>query len=279
MRRALGKGLAQLLGESQGDSTTEVAISAIVPNPQQPRKRFSDESLLELAESIKEVGILQPIVVRPLDEDRFELIAGERRWRAAKLAGLESVPVLVRGADRQASLQIALIENVQREDISPLESAEAYARLLNDFGMTQEEIAKRVGKSRSGVANALRLLKLPKEVRESLIEGEISEGHARALLQFDTDSEMLLAHAQIIAKGLNVRDVERMARGAAQVVEPSVSTVRREPTSHELDTPLSEFFGTSARIVRQGKGGRIELSFFDDDDLTALLDRIGFRQD
>jgi ParB family chromosome partitioning protein len=271
--------LAQLLGESQSDATTEVAISSIVPNPQQPRKRFSDDSLLELAESIKEVGILQPLVVRPLDEERFELIAGERRWRAAKLAGLERVPVLVRGADRQASLQIALIENVQREDISPLESAEAYARLLSDFGMTQEEVAKRVGKSRSAVANALRLLKLPREVRESLAEGEISEGHARALLQFDTDSEMLLAHTQIIEKGLNVRDVERMARGGDPVILEGSAPSRRESSEHELDTPLSEFFGTSARIVRQGKGGRIELSFFDDDDLTALLDRIGFRKD
>lgn len=278
MRRALGKGLAQLIGESQSEGTQEVSIDAIVPNPQQPRKRFSDESLRELADSIKEIGVLQPLVVRPLDEGRYELIAGERRLRAAKLAGLTSVPILIRGADRSASLQIALIENVQREDISVLEAAEAYARLVHDFGLTQEEIAQRVGKSRPSIANALRLLKLPVEIREALASGAISEGHARALLQFDTETEMMLAHQQIIEKGLNVRDVEKLARGEseAQVSGTQPKVAKRES---EFDTQLSEFFGSPARLIRQGKRGKIEIDFFDDESLSAILDRIGFTRD
>ena len=278
MRRALGKGLAQLIGESQSEGTQEVSIDSIVPNPQQPRKRFSDESLQELADSIKEIGVLQPLVVRPLDEGRYELIAGERRLRAAKLAGLTSVPILIRGADRSASLQIALIENVQREDISVLEAAEAYARLVHDFGLTQEEIAQRVGKSRPSIANALRLLKLPVEIREALASGSISEGHARALLQFDTETEMMLAHQQIIEKGLNVRDVEKLARGEAeaQATGTKVKVAKRES---EFDTQLSEFFGSPARLIRQGKRGKIEIDFFDDESLSAILDRIGFTRD
>lgn len=278
MRRALGKGLAQLIGESQSEGTQEVSIDAIVPNPQQPRKRFSDESLQELADSIKEIGVLQPLVVRPLDEGRYELIAGERRLRAAKLAGLTSVPILIRGADRSASLQIALIENVQREDISVLEAAEAYARLVHDFGLTQEEIAQRVGKSRPSIANALRLLKLPVEIREALASGAISEGHARALLQFDTETEMMLAHQQIIEKSLNVRDVEKLARGEseAQVSGTQPKVAKRES---EFDTQLSEFFGSPARLIRQGKRGKIEIDFFDDESLSAILDRIGFTRD
>ncbi|MCW5945827.1 MAG: ParB/RepB/Spo0J family partition protein [Fimbriimonadales bacterium] len=278
MRRALGKGLAQLIGESQSEGTQEVSIDSIVPNPQQPRKRFSDESLQELADSIKEIGVLQPLVVRPLDEGRYELIAGERRLRAAKLAGLTSVPILIRGADRSASLQIALIENVQREDISVLEAAEAYARLVHDFGLTQEEIAQRVGKSRPSIANALRLLKLPVEIREALASGSISEGHARALLQFDTETEMMLAHQQIIEKGLNVRDVEKLARGEAeaQATGTKAKVAKRES---EFDTQLSEFFGSPARLIRQGKRGKIEIDFFDDETLSGILDRIGFTRD
>lgn len=276
MRKALGKGLAQLIGESLDERTQEIAIGSIVPNPQQPRKGFSDESLQELAESIREVGILQPIVVRPLGEDRFELIAGERRWRAAKLAGLQRVPVLIRAADRSSSLQIALIENVQREDISALEAAEAYSRLLHDFGLTQEDIAQKVGKSRSAIANALRLLKLPLQIREALAKGEITEGHARALLQFETETEMLLAHQRILEKGLNVRDVERMARGNGASKSAKQKSKRK---GADFDTELSEFFGTPTRIVRQGKGGKIEIEFFDEEGLSALFDRIGFRRD
>jgi ParB family chromosome partitioning protein len=278
MRRALGKGLAQLIGESQSEGTQEVSIDAIVPNPQQPRKRFSDESLQELADSIKEIGVLQPLVVRPLDEGRYELIAGERRLRAAKLAGLSSVPILIRGADRSASLQIALIENVQREDISVLEAAEAYARLIHDFGLTQEEIAQRVGKSRPSIANALRLLKLPAEIREALASGAISEGHARALLQFDTETEMMLVHNQIIEKGLNVRDVEKLARGEGET-QATVGKTKPLKMASEFDTQLSEFFGSPARLIRQGKRGRIEIDFFDDESLSAILDRIGFTRD
>src|SRR5580704_9085673 len=184
MRRALGKGLSQLIAEQYEGPTNELPVADIVPNSRQPRTVFNDEALEELAASIREYGILQPLIVRPLAEGKHELIAGERRLRAAKLAGLTSVPVIVRSAGNQSSLELALIENLQREDINALESAKAYRRLIDEFGMTQEQVADRVGKSRVSVANTVRLLRLPKRIMEGLEAGFISEGHARALLAF-----------------------------------------------------------------------------------------------
>lgn len=270
MRNALGKGLMQLLGDSGESGIREIRTDLIVPNPRQPRKHFDESLLKELAASMSEVGVLQPLVVRQLDKDQYELIAGERRLRAAQMAGLTTIPVIVKTADELQSLEIAIVENVQREDISALESAEAYSILVQEFGQTQEDIARRVGKSRSAVANLLRLLKLPFVVRESLREGAITEGHARALLQFDTEAEMTLAHARILEKGLTVREVERMAKKESVSVEKNLVKPQTRGDSN-LESAVSQFFGAPSRIVRTNKGGRIEIEFFDEEDLGRIL--------
>lgn len=270
MRNALGKGLMQLLGDSGESGIREIRTDLIVPNPRQPRKHFDESLLKELAASMSEVGVLQPLVVRQLDKDQYELIAGERRLRAAQMAGLTTIPVIVKTADELQSLEIAIVENVQREDISALESAEAYSILVQEFGQTQVDIARRVGKSRSAVANLLRLLKLPFVVRESLREGAITEGHARALLQFDTEAEMTLAHARILEKGLTVREVERMAKKESISVEKKLVKPQTRGDSN-LESAISQFFGAPSRIVRTNKGGRIEIEFFDEEDLGRIL--------
>jgi ParB family chromosome partitioning protein len=277
--RRLGKGLSQLLGEQQEESSAVQTAppSSLVPNPNQPRKEFAEEPLQELVESIKRLGVLQPIVVRPLDQSRYEIIAGERRWRAATLAGLDEVPIIVRSADTSEALQIALVENLQREDISALECAEAYQVLITVHGLTQEEVSRRVGKSRSGVANALRLLKLPIRIRESLSMGAISEGHARALLQFDTESEQLVVFERIIERGLNVRDVEKLAQGSAPAVRTGKSDARAQRQGSALETALSERLGAPCRILSSGAGGKLEIEYFSDDDLSRILELLQVR--
>lgn len=279
MRRALGKGLAQLLGQQEEESSSiETALlSAISPNPRQPRKDFDDESLNELAESIKQIGVMQPIIVRHVADEKYEIIAGERRWRAAQIAGLTEVPIVIRSADALESLQLALIENIQREDISALESAEAYAVLISEYGLTQEDVAQRVGKSRPSVANALRLLRLPRAVRDALSTAKITEGHARALLQFDTEAEQLLVLEQILEHGLTVRDVERIAQGKNKPLPPIRKKEKPLETTSPLDTALSEFFGSPSKIVKGTKGGKIEVEYFSDEDLMRIIENLGIR--
>ncbi len=275
MRRALGKGLSQLLGESVESSQKSAPISAIQPNHRQPRQSFDDESLEELAESIRVYGVLQPLIVRPLGEDRYELIAGERRFRAAKLAGLSEVPVLVRSADAQVSLEVALVENLQREDISPLESALAYRRLMDEFGLNQEQVAARVGKSRVAIANTVRLLRLPEEMQDAIQAGEMSEGHARALLMVESPVLQNRLFRRIVKDGLSVRESERLARPS----EPKPASARtpkpaaqEDPNLRALEESLSLALGSPVRIERGGKGGRISIEFFGDEDLQRLLD-------
>lgn len=274
VRKVLGRGLVQLIGEQNESSTKEVSVDAIEPNPDQPRKDFDEDSLQDLAQSIRMVGVLQPIVVKQIGHDRFQIIAGERRWRAAKLAGVERVPVVVRTGNATDSLSLALVENLQREDLHPLEAAEAYAALIERFGLTQEEIAERVGRSRSAIANALRLLRLPEEVREGLASGKITEGHARALLAFQTESEMLTAYRRILAKGLSVRDVERMAR---EGVRERAEKVRPVPTP--LERAASERFGVPVRIVSRNGKGKLEIPFYSEEDLERLLSLLDIRLD
>lgn len=276
MRRVLGRGLAQLLGEQEESSSAKlVRVDALVPNSRQPRKSFQDESLSELADSIRRVGIMQPIIVRPLDDHRFEIIAGERRWRAAKLAGLEEAPVIVRSADAREALQLALIENIQREDISSLEAAEAYQSLVVEHGLTQEEVAERVGKSRSAIANTLRLLRLPTVIRQSLAQSEITEGHARALLQFDTEAEQLLAHQRVLDKGLSVRQTELLAK--KPIVQPRKAETINQHAPSSIELALSEYFGSPVRLSKQGKRGNISIEYFSDDDLSRILEKLGIR--
>lgn len=281
MRRALGKGLSMLIGESQEATTSEVALDAIVPNQHQPRGRFDETPLSELADSIRAVGVIQPLVVRPVSEGKYELIAGERRWRAARLAGLTTVPVVIRAAGEQDALQLALIENVQREDISALECAHAYRRLVDEFGLTHEQVAASVGKSRVSIANALRLLRLPSEVQIGLRDGLVSEGHARALLQADGAARQVALYRETVAKGLSVRDVERKARGEGRAPSASrkaSSQVAAKATGHEfraLEEGLSIYFGAPVKIQRGEVGGRLVVEFYSDDDLQRILDVLG----
>ncbi|MER3412820.1 MAG: chromosome partitioning protein ParB [Armatimonadota bacterium] len=275
VRKVLGKGLVQLIGEQDAASVKEVSVECIEPNADQPRRGFDEDALAELAESVRRVGVLQPIVVRPIGHDRYEIIAGERRWRAAKLAGIERVPVVVRTSDGTDSLALALIENLQRQDLQALEAASAYAVLIERFGLTQEQVAERVGKSRSSVANALRLLRLPQEIQQGLSVGKITEGHARALLQFETQAEMLAVYRRILEKDLTVREVERLAqqRGASG----TKAKPRSAPTP--LEQAASERLGVPVRIVRKKEGGKLEVFFYSDDDLDRVLSVLGVRLD
>jgi ParB family chromosome partitioning protein len=266
VRKSLGKGLTQLLGEQFEGSSTEAPVDSIVANPRQPRIDFADNALNELAASVKEYGVLNPLTVRPLSEGRYELIAGERRLRAAKLAGLKSVPVVIRAASDQGSLELAMIENVQREDINAMEAARAYRRLMDEFGLTQDAVADKVGKARPTIANALRLLKLPPKAQEMLHDGRISEGHARALLAFPHPDQQLAMVNAIVEKGLSVREVERAAQPAEPKRRPRKNSV--DPNLVALERSLSEKLGAPVRIA----SGRIEISFFGDDDLQRLLE-------
>lgn len=280
MRRALGKGLSQLLGEATDSAPTEVAVTSIVANPRQPRRVFDEEALAELASSIKTHGVLQPLVVRATTGNRYELIAGERRLRAAKLAGLTEVPVTVRTASAQASLEIALVENVQRQDINAIECAIAYKRLADEFNLTQDQIASKVGKSRVAVANALRLLRLPDDMQDALQRGLLTEGHARALLMVDSPARMRSLFELTISEGLSVREVERMARGEARSPkgpEGGKGKPELDADWHALQTRLSEHLGAKVQFDKRATGGRVSVDFYSDDELEGLLEKMGFR--
>jgi len=271
MRRALGRGLSELLGEQAGGELQDIAIDSITPNPNQPRKEFDPDGIAELAESIKKVGVVQPIVVREKGSGSYEIIAGERRWRASQIAGLTTIPVVIKQSNDTDTLQMALIENIQREDISALELAEAYRLFLDSAAITQDDLASRVGKSRVSIANALRLLRLPEEIRAALRNGKISEGHGRALLQFETDAERLIVFARTLEKRLSVREVEALARKGVSIQKERPNN----PQPDSLSTLLSERLGSPSKIIRKSKGGRIEIEFFDDDDLSRILDDLG----
>jgi ParB family transcriptional regulator, chromosome partitioning protein len=277
MRRALGKGLSQLIGEQSDGAPSEVPVDAIRPNANQPRVSFDEEALQELAASIREAGILQPLIVRPLTEGTYELIAGERRWRAAQIAGLLKVPVIVRSAGRQDSLEWALIENIQREDIAPLECAQAYKRLVDEFHLSQEEVADKVGKSRVAVANTLRLLKLPKKVQEGLAAGQITEGHARAILGAGSEGAQLALFDRIVSQGLTVREVEKGARATMARPRSAAKAAPKDPSLAHLEEALSDRLGTPVRIKKTGKRGEIVVPFYSDDDLERVLEELGVR--
>jgi ParB family chromosome partitioning protein len=288
MRRALGRGLTQLLADvpsttaNGGPPPTEISIDSIQPSERQPRTRFDDASLQELADSIRDVGILQPLLVRQVAVGSFELIAGERRLRAAKLAGLQFVPIIVRAADHEVSLELALIENLQREDITPLECAKAYRRLLDEFGLTQDDVAAKVGKSRSAVANTLRLLRLPERIIEGLESGAITEGHARALLAIANEAEQLALFEQVVERGLTVRDLEDATRKQGQ--PKKASGPRKRAPEQALDTEserirqsLAEAIGLPVKLQRTGSGGRIVIEFYSDEDLSRVMDAFAVR--
>jgi ParB family transcriptional regulator, chromosome partitioning protein len=278
-KMALGRGLESLIPLEAPDEKNEGGayflcdIELIRPNRYQPRQRFSDEQLAELRDSIREQGILQPLVVRR-DGLGYELVAGERRLRASKLANLDKVPVIVKNITDAALLLMSIIENIQREDLNPLEEAEAYHLLMTEFGMTQEEAAIRVGKSRPAVANSLRLRHLPELIKESILENRLSMGHARALLGAPTPAQQLAVWKTIMARGLSVRQTEALVRNlkkeAEQVLDPPAAPEDIHMTS--LAEDLSLRFGTRVSIRRRGKKGRVEIEFFSDDDLNRLLE-------
>lgn len=271
----LGRGLDSLFNENATDDnlTVELRLSEIEPNRNQPRVHFDENALQELAESIKTHGLLQPIVVRPMPGGAYQIVAGERRWRACRIAGLSVVPVIVKELDDKQTMELALIENLQRKDLNPVEEANGYSRLLKEFSLTQEEVANRVGKSRAAVTNALRLLNLPDEQLTALAEGKITAGHARALLSFR--SEQAEQDAYIAAlNGASVRQLEAMAKNEGKAARP-VSKPKTDSFYSEVELALKAETHRKA-VVKAGKDGKgtITLEFYNKEELTELANRI-----
>jgi len=277
-KRGLGKGLQALFSEqevSQEDGVVEIRVSDIRPNKYQPRRDFPAEKLEELARSISLHGVLQPIVVRDIIGG-YELVAGERRWRACKMAGLETIPAIVRPFSDNEMMEIALIENLQREDLNPLEEATAYRQLLDEFGLTQEELSQRIGKSRSHIANILRLLQLPPEIQESVSRGTISMGHARALLGLEKKAQQLEAWRQVVEKGLSVRETEALVQHLKAGKEPRRKRAeQKEPHILALEASLQENLGTKVQIWPGRKKGRIEIEYYTEEDLERICRLLG----
>ena len=279
--KGLGKGLGALLGDFEEISQEKSAyqslpIYKVEPNPEQPRRDFDEEELQALADSITEHGIIQPLTVRELNSGYYQIIAGERRWRAARLAGLGEVPVVIIEADDKKAMELALIENLQRQDLNPVEEALGYRSLMEDHGMTQEEAAKRVGKSRPAVANALRLLGLESEVLEKVRKGELSAGHARAILTIKSEKKQLAAAQKIAALGLSVRQAELLCRNMGK----EAPVPKEEPVTLKVDyvaeceKQLSKHLGRGVKIVNGKRKGRFELEFYGPEDLQVLLDAL-----
>jgi ParB family chromosome partitioning protein len=276
---ALGRGLGALIPDLStiGDTEKkalgimEIELDKIIPNEYQPRKVFDEAKLKELAASIREQGIIQPIIVQQAGGG-YALIAGERRWRAARLAGLATIPVLVKEATKREVLEMALIENIQREDLNPLEAAEAYKRLQDEFKITQEDLAKRVGKERSTITNFLRLLGLPKEIKQDLAKGSLTMGHAKALLSLERVRDQIQAAAMIVKGGLSVREAEALA---SKLKNPPHE--KRIRVSHELrsiEDKLKKALGTKVSISAKSKGGRIVIEYYSAEDLDRIIEKV-----
>lgn len=277
---ALGKGLGALIPDLTGLDENEkkalgimnIELDKIIPNEYQPRKSFDEARLNELAQSIKEQGVIQPIIVHSAGSG-YELIAGERRWRAAKIAGLKTIPAIVKEASKRELLEMALIENIQREDLNPLEAAEAYKRLQDEFKLTQEDLAKRVGKERSTITNFLRLLSLPREVKQELVSGGLSMGHAKAILSLERVRDQVQAASIIVKKGLSVREAEALAAR----LKSGVKEKKTKRLSHELkavEERLKKALGTKVSIASRSKGGKIVIEYYSADELDRIIDKI-----
>ncbi len=275
-REALGHGLDALfmsnsIEESSASGAVKLSINEIEPNKSQPRKSFDEKALSELADSIAEHGIIQPLLVRPMAEGGYQIVAGERRWRASRLAGLTEVPVVIKDLTDRETMEIALIENLQREDLNPIEEAEGIELLIKEYGLTQEIAAERVGKSRSAVTNSLRLLNLPPSVRELARDNKISAGHARALLAFSDEEKIIETAKLIMEKGISVRETERLAKEASKDTEGKVRQPKRRDVFYdEVEIALSQNLGRKVKINSGRKGGTIVLEYFDKDDLTKI---------
>jgi ParB family chromosome partitioning protein len=292
-KKGLGRGLEALLGEktqqaSPSGDINRLPLTALQAGKYQPRQKMEAGALQELAESIREQGVMQPLLVRLVSPGKYEIIAGERRFRAATIAGLKEVPVLVSSADDQAAAAMALVENMQREDLNPLEESQGLARLIEEFGFTHEQAAKAVGKSRSAITNLLRLAQLAKPVQAMLLAGDIDMGHARALLPLPGASQVALAQ-RISAQGLSVREAERMT--AALVIaggqigdkkaksKPGTSSPGADPDMQRLTQEIADLIGLSAEFVLKGKGGELRIRFSQFDELDSLLKKLGIAAD
>lgn len=292
--RGLGKGLDSLIPNAVGEAKakkettketvsekrepeTLVKITMVEPNRKQPRKNFDEDALQELSDSIKQFGLLQPILVQDR-KDHYEIIAGERRWRAAKLAGLKEIPVIVRDYSDQEIMEISLIENIQREDLNPIEEAQAYKRLLTEFNLKQDEVAERVSKSRAAVTNSIRLLKLSDEVQQMVIDDMISTGHARALLAVEDKEEQYNLAQRIFDEKLSVRDVEKLVKNLHKPEKAPKKTENKtmEAIYQDIEEKLKQRLSTKVIVTSKGEGaGKIEIEFYNNEDLDRILDMIG----
>ena len=277
--KGLGKGLGALLGDFEEETRENspyklLPIHKVEPNRNQPRQDFDEEELEALSESLATHGILQPLTVRELDSGYYQIIAGERRWRAARMAGLTEVPVVVIEADDKKAMELALIENLQRQDLNPVEEALGYQSLMTDFGLTQEDTAQRVGKSRPAVANALRLLNLSDTILEKVRDGSLSAGHARALLSVKSEKKQQEAMQKIIALGLSVRQAELLCKNMTKEPAPEKPVSLKVDYVSECEKSLSKHLGRGVKIVNGKRKGRFELEFYGEEDLQVLLDTL-----
>jgi len=271
-RRGIGRGLAAIIPETAAEEPElrDLPLELIRPNPEQPRTRFDPASITSLAASIADAGIVQPLIVRPLPDGRYELIAGERRWRAAREAGVQTVPAIVRDEAEADRLQTALIENVAREDLSPVDEARACAALVEDLGLSKEELARRLGRSRSAISNLIRLLDLPDEVLELLASGELSEGHGRAILQVHGNDARRSLSREAAARGWSVRETERHAKGSTSPAPKLVPHPDQEAALSHAEETLEQALGTDVRVRAARRGIRVEMQFDDLDELHAF---------
>jgi ParB family transcriptional regulator, chromosome partitioning protein len=272
-RRALGRGLDALIPVEAASGWREVPVESIQPNPQQPRQRFERGALEDLAQSIRDHGVVQPLVVSAIGDERYQLIVGERRWQASKLAGLQKVPVVVKDVSDRQSLELALIENLQRADLNPLEEAAAYQRLMQDFGLTQQEVGQQVGKSRVAITNTMRLLLLPEVVKRAVIEERITEGHARALLSLPEKQGQMAVLERIERDDLTVRQTEELVRRLLEPRKPR-PVHDRAPEIEAVEDELRRALGTKVSLQHGKRGGRIVIEYYSDDEFQGLYDRL-----
>lgn len=280
VKKGLGKGLDALFidnSTNSGEISTETAkINEVEPNRNQPRKVFEDEPLQQLADSIREHGVIQPILVRPLSSGMYQIVAGERRWRASRMAGLTEIPIIVRDYDDTKTMEIALIENLQRENLNPIEEAQGYKELMETYKLTQVEVSTSVGKSRSAVANTLRLLNLPNEIVDLVQGGKLSSGHARALLSLENEEEMISLAKKAVAQSLTVRDLEKLSKkqGETQPKPRNTSVMPKESYFNEIEIALKAELHRKVKVTGQGDKGTIEIAFYSKEELGDIAKRL-----
>ncbi len=273
----LGRGLDALFAQNtleDGVSTVTLPLDDIIPNKEQPRKQFDEEALADLAASIAQHGVLQPLLVRPMPDGTYQLVAGERRWRASRMAGLTEVPVVIREMDERESAELALIENLQREDLNPMEEAIGYRTLMESYGLTQEQTAQVVNKSRPAVANALRLLMLPEAVTEMVASGKLSAGHARTVLAFEGEEAQIAAATAAVELGLSVRELEKRAKAAKAKPRAPKEPKKQDSFYDEVALSLREALGRQVKVTVGAKGGTLQVEFFDAEDLRFLANKL-----